>query len=246
MNNMLTYLSALENNNNREWYHVNKSLYQAANAEFEQLVAQLITSIQKFDAAIISFPAKELTFRLARDTRFSRDKTPYNPSFRACIAPAGKLPVPVGYYICIAPGNRSLLGSGLHESSLKEASAKIREYIVSHGREFETIIRNRDFMEHFSVSGETLKNVPRGYDPTHAQAQYLKFKSWYLQFPLSARTILSADFVEQAARIFQLMKPFNDYLNAALQGVQIQTRRAGERTKNLNWRAAKGQRQDSA
>jgi uncharacterized protein (TIGR02453 family) len=160
-------------------------------------------------------------FRLTRDTRFSKDKTPYNPSFRACIAPAGKVPIPVGYYISIAPNNRSFLGGGLHESTFKDATTKVRDYIVRHGNEFETIIRNKDFMEHFLVNGETLKTIPRGYDETHPQAEYLKFKSWYLQFQLSDSSILHADFVEKAATIFQLMKPFNDYLNAALKDIQI-------------------------
>jgi uncharacterized protein (TIGR02453 family) len=103
MNNMLRYLSDLENNNNREWYRANKNLHQAANAEFERMIEKLIVAIGKFDDAITRHTPNELAFRLARDTRFSRDKTPYNPSFRACIAPAGKRPIPFGYYLSIAP-----------------------------------------------------------------------------------------------------------------------------------------------
>jgi uncharacterized protein (TIGR02453 family) len=200
MNNILKYLSELENNNNREWYHANKNRYQAANAEFEQLIEKLIISIGKFDDTIKYHIPKELTFRLTRDLRFRKDKTPYNPSFRACIAPMGKLPIPVGYYISVAPDNRSFLGGGLHEPTFSEAITRIRDYIADNGDEFETIIQSKDFMEHFSLSGETLKNIPRSYDETHPQAEYLGFKSWYLQFPLSDSSILSANFAEEAAR----------------------------------------------
>ncbi|MDR3361443.1 MAG: DUF2461 domain-containing protein [Desulfovibrio sp.] len=228
MNNMLEYLSALESNNNREWYHANKDQFQKANAVFEQLVEKLVISIGQFDAAIIHHIPKELTFRLARDTRFSNDKPPYNPTFRACIAPAGKLPIPVGYYIAIAPDNRSFLGGGLHEAVFKDATIKIRDYIVGHGSKFESIINNKDFLAHFSVKGEALKNVPRGYDETHPQAEYLKLKTWYIQFPLLDNSILSEDFVEEAVRIFHVMKPFNDYLNTALKGVQMPNRAGGK------------------
>jgi len=224
MNNMLEYLSALENNNNRDWYNANKEQFKNANSEFEQLIEKLVFSIGQFDNSIIPYSPKELTFRLARDTRFSNDKTPYNPSFRACIAPAGKRPIPVGYYISIAPNNCSFLGGGLHEPLFKDATTKMRDYIESHGNEFETILQNEDFSAHFSVKGESLKNVPHGYDKTHPQANYLKLKSWYLQFPLSDSTVLSEDFVKEATRVFCLMKPFNDYLNAALKGIQMPKR----------------------
>jgi uncharacterized protein (TIGR02453 family) len=90
MNNALKYLAALEENNNREWYHTNKKQYQEANAEFERLIEKLIISIGKFDNSILHNIPKELTFKLVRDTRFSNDKSPYNPTFRAHISSAGK------------------------------------------------------------------------------------------------------------------------------------------------------------
>ncbi|MDR1101773.1 MAG: DUF2461 domain-containing protein [Clostridiales bacterium] len=224
MNNMLEYLFALEINNNREWYHANKEAFRGANAEFERLVEKLTVAIGQFDSAIVYHDPKELTFRVARDTRFSNDKSPYNPSFRACIAPAGKMPIPVGYYISIAPGDRSFLGGGLYAPTFKDATARIRDYIVGHGGEFEAIINNEDFSALFSVKGEALKKAPRGYDETHPLVEYLKFKSWYLQFPISDKSILSEAFVTEAARVFRVMKPFNDYLNVALKGFQMPTR----------------------
>ena len=96
---IMDYLSALSMNNNREWYHGNKEDYKKANAEFEELLQALIMEIGKFDSSIIHNNPKDLTFKIVRDTRFSHDKSPYNPSFRAHISSKGKLPVPVGYYL---------------------------------------------------------------------------------------------------------------------------------------------------
>ena len=110
---IIEYLSALSENNNREWYHANKEDYKKANAEFEELLQALILKVGEFDGSILHNNPKDLTFKLARDTRFSHDKSPYNPAFRAHISSKGKLPVPVGYYLMIKPGNQSFLGGGL-------------------------------------------------------------------------------------------------------------------------------------
>ncbi len=104
---IMDYLSELSRNNNREWYHANKNDYKKATIEFEQLIQALIQEIGKFDSSILHNNPKDLTFKIVRDTRFSRDKSPYNPAFRAHISSKGKLPVPVGYYLMVKPGNQS-------------------------------------------------------------------------------------------------------------------------------------------
>ena len=225
LNGILEYLSDLAQNNNREWYHANKERYKKANIEFERFIGELITAVGEFDCAIQQNAPKDLTFKLMRDTRFSHNKSPYNPAFRAHISSAGKLPIPVGYYIFLAPGNRSFLGGGLFASMFKDATTMVRDYIVANGKLFESIISDKPFVEHFTVKGEALKNVLNGYDFAHPQAEYLKNKSWYLEYPISDEQIVDADgFVKQAARLFRLMKPFNDYLNDALAGFKMPSR----------------------
>ena len=129
---ILNYLMELERNNNREFYHAHKKEYQAAKTEFEALVQELIFRIGKTDGSVLGCVPGELTFRLTRDTRFSHDKSPYNPAFRAHISGGGKLPVPVGYYLMIKPGGQSFLGGGLFADMFKEATAMVRDYIVAH------------------------------------------------------------------------------------------------------------------
>ena len=222
---MIEYLSALSANNNREWYHANKDDYKKANAAFEKLLQSLILEIGKFDNSILHNNPHDLTFKMVRDTRFSHDKSPYNPAFRAHISSMGKLPVPVGYYLMIKPGDQSFLGGGLFADMFKDATAMIRDYIAQHGAEWEQIIHDSEFAQYFTVQGTALKNVPAGYEKEHPQAEYLKYKSWYLEYPIKDEELRDAEaFLTKAAEVFRVMKPFNDYLNKALAGFQMPTR----------------------
>ena len=204
---ILNYLSELSRNNNREWYHAHKEEYQQANAEFESLIQELILRIGENDSSILGNIPKKLTFKLVRDTRFSRDKSPYNPCFRAHISSKGKLPVPVGYYIMIRPGDQSFLGGGLFADMFKDATRMVR------------------FKSYFAVKGTALKNVPAGYDEDHLQAKYLKNKSWYLEYFIKDEELLDGEqFLDRAVDVFRKMKPFNDYLNKALEGFEMPQR----------------------
>ena len=181
--------------------------------------------IGKFDSSILHNNPKDLTFKIVRDTRFSHDKSPYNPAFRAHISSKGKLPVPVGYYLMIKPGDQSFLGGGLFADMFKDATRMIRDYIAQNGEEWEAVIHEPEFEKYFTVRGMALKNVPAGYEKEHPQAEYLKFKSWYLEYPLNDEDFKNAEvFLAKAAEIFRIMKPFNDYLNKALADFQMPTR----------------------
>ena len=222
---ILNYLTQLSANNSREWYHAHKAEYQAANAQFEELIQALMLRIGEFDSSILGHAPKELTFKLVRDTRFSHDKSPYNPAFRAHISSMGKLPIPVGYYLMIKPGGQSFLGGGLFADMFKDATRMVRDYISEHGGEWEEIITAPSFQERFTVGGSALKNVPAGYEKEHPQAEYLKYKSWYLEYLIQDEELTDGDlFLAKAADIFRLMKPFNDYLNNALTGFKMPTR----------------------
>ncbi len=222
---ILEYLTNLSKNNNRQWYHQHKKEYQQASAQFEALIQKLIFELGKTDGSLLDLSPKALTFRLARDTRFSRDKSPYHPAFRAHISCMGKLPVPVGYYLMIKSGDQSFLGGGLFADMFKDATAMVRNYIVKNPNEWEEIIAAAEFKKYFTVRGTALKNVPAGYDKEHAQAAYLKHKSWYLEFPVEDRFLLEIEtFFPKMIEVFQAMKPFNDYLNKALAGFQMPSR----------------------
>ncbi len=225
MSVILQYLTQLCENNNREWYHANKAEYKEANAEFEALIQALILRIGEFDPSVLHNVPQTLTFKLNRDTRFSHDKSPYNPAFRAHISSMGKLPIPVGYYLMIKPKDQSFLGGGLFADMFKDATTMVRDFISANGEEWEQITHAPDFKKHFTVQGTALKNVPAGYDKEHPQAESLKFKSWYLEYPIKDVELDNVEqFLTRAAELFRLMKPFNDYLNRALAGFQMPAR----------------------
>lgn len=224
MEEMLSFLSDLERSNTREWFHANKARYQSAGRAFEDLVRRLTFSLREVDPGVPLLEPKELTFKLMRDTRFSSDKSPYNPSFRAHIGPQGKLPVPVGYYLMLRPGNRSFLGGGLFADMFKDATERVRRAIAEQGDAWGRVLSDPAFASRFAVGGSALKNVPRGFDPAHPQAAYLKNKSWYLEFPVPDETLLAGDFVPYATEVFAQMKPFNAFLNRALAGFTMPTR----------------------
>ena len=101
----------------------------------------------------------------------------------------------------------------------------VRDYIVGNGREFENIIHDPEFGKYFTVQGSALKNVPAGYDKEHPQAEYLKFKSWYLEYTIKDEELQDVEaFLTKAAGLFRIMKPFNDYLNKALANFQMPAR----------------------
>lgn len=100
----------------------------------------------------------------------------------------------------------------------------IRDYISENPDEWSRIINSDAFKECFTVEGTSLKNVPKGYDAEHPQAEFLKFKSWYVEYPISDEILLSSEFVDIAVDKFVKMKSFNDYLNKALADFKMPVR----------------------
>lgn len=221
---LLNYLEQLEGNNTKEWFHANKALYREAEAEFVSFIGELLVELRKNDPSIPLMEPKTLTFKLQRDTRFSHDKSPYMPAFRAHISSRGKLPIPVGYYMMLRPGGRSFLGGGLFTDVFRDATSMVRDFIAGHGEEWMRILEEPDFREQFIVKGTSLKKVPQGYDQGHPWAAYLKNKSWYLEVPVPDAQVIEEGFLDQAVGIFRKMQPFNGLLNRALEGFQMSER----------------------
>lgn len=225
MNKIIKYLEQLEANNNREWYHEHKKDLIEANGEFEKIISEIMIRLGQVDPDILHYEPKELTFKLVRDTRFSNDKSPYNPSFRCHISTQGKLPIPVGYFIQIRPHGNSFFGGGLFADMFKDATRMIRDYLYNNVDEYERIIREPQFASVFEVKGQALKKVPVGYDPDHKAAEYVKYKCLYLEDYFEDSLLDDTDaFINHAVKRFLLMKPFNDFLNKALKEFKMPTR----------------------
>jgi len=223
---ILTYSKLLSENNNKIWMHEHQVDKKNTITEFESLVEEVELQISKFDNSIPFTPANKLTFKFVRDTRFSNDKAPYNPTFRAHISTNGKMPIPVGYYISIKSNNQSFIGGGLFASMFKDATKKVRDYIYTNPKEFTRIITKKDFIDNFEVMGEKLKRVPKEYDCDLEIAEYLKHKNWYLEYRLADFEIEDSEkIIELMIEKFKLMKEFNAFLNKALIGFEMPKRK---------------------
>lgn len=212
-NSTLQFLKNLSKNNNREWFAEHKEQYVAAQANVAAFVEELIEETGRFDAEIQKLDAKKTLFRIYRDTRFSLDKTPYKTNFGASLG-MGKGNRVSGYYLHIEPQKSFLAGGVYHpESSVLK---QIRAEIAMNQDEFLAILNKDQFRNNFrglSVE-DKLKRVPAGYEKDHPMAEFLKLKSFNVIHPVSDEALMSDNAATDFAKIFESIKPLNDFLNA--------------------------------
>ena len=224
-NGMLEFLGELRENNSLVWMHAHEKRKKEAQAAFVELVRDCIAELASDEPALAALDPKSLVFRINRDTRFSADKSPYNPVFRAHISPAGRAPVPVGYFISIAPGG-SFAGGGLFAPHFKDATRMVRDRIQTDPDTFLQLVEAESFKRRFQFVGAPLKNVPKGYDAENPAAAYLKCKCWAVEESLDDATAADDEACLRAlADSFRAMRPFNGFLNDALAGFEMPRRR---------------------
>ena len=215
MKNVLPFLYDLKENNNREWFQANKPQFEIAKKEVEDFVNYLISQINGFDPAIGPLEAKKTMFRIYRDVRFSKDKTPYKTYFGSYIAPGGRKSIYAGYYLHIEPGGCFLAG-GAH-CPQGEHLKKIRSEIYYNVDELKSVMNNRDFKKYFKkIEGEKLKRPPIGFPKDFPDIELLKFKDFTLFHRFEDERLAAPDFDKFSLKVFQKMKPFNDFMNRAL------------------------------
>jgi uncharacterized protein (TIGR02453 family) len=210
----LDFLTAIERNNNRDWFIANRSLYLEAKDNFESFVQELINKIITFDPILKGLEVKNCVYRLNRDIRFSNDKSPYKSHLGAFIVRGGKKNGDkfAGYYFHIEPG-KSIIAGGAYMPPAPWLSA-IREKISETPDEFIDIINSKKFKKYFGkIEGEKLKKMPKGYPADHPQIELLKYKSYLIMNEVPDKKVLSDDYFDYVIEVFRAMKPFNDYLN---------------------------------
>lgn len=207
----LQFLNTLQKNNHREWFNDHKELYIHAQADVLSFVENLIQNISLFDEEILKIEPKKALFRIYRDTRFSKDKTPYKNHFGVSLG-MGKGKKIAGYYLHIEPG-KSFLAGGIYQPDsaiLKE----LRQEISSNGKEFLKILENQDFRNNFRglSTEQKLQRVPSGFDKEDSMAEYLKLKQFVVLHPISDELLLMENASQKIAKIFETIKPLNDFI----------------------------------
>ncbi len=209
------FLNQLKENNNREWYHNNKKLFQDAKQEFESFTEILLHEVSQFDNSIAGLQPKDCIFRIFRDVRFSVDKSPYKTNFGAFLTPGGRKAMNAGYYLHIEPG-ASLIASGIYQPPTPVLNA-IRGDIYTFTEEFKNIIQEDHLRKLFGdITGEKLKSPPRGFPKDFDDIELLKFKNYGLIRMENDREMMKTDILQKIITCFKVSSPFVKFLNEAI------------------------------
>jgi len=210
----LDFLRELAQNNNKAWFDENRTRYQAGRDAFERLVTELILHFEEIDD-LSGVTAKDCMYRINRDVRFSKDKSPYNMHMSAVLARGGRKPQGRSYYLQIQPDNESLIGGGLYAPTPKELD-NVRQHIVENARPLRRVIEAPLFVKHFgALQGDTLKTAPSGYDKTHPAIDLLRHKQFMATHVISDEVVTGGDLVAHIVEVCQAMKPFVSYFQDA-------------------------------
>ena len=205
----LVYLSQLKVNNNREWFAINKSTFDK-----EQKNIKLFFKLIKEDLETVDNIEKMQVFRIYRDVRFSKDKTPYKSHFSAGFV-RQKPQLRGGYYLHIEENN-SFVGGGFWEPN-KEDLLRIRKELSIDASELREIIGKKEFKNYFgTLQGEELKTAPRDFDKNHPDIDLIRKKQFLVTRQFTNEEVLSPNFANEIIATFKAMRPFFDYMSDVL------------------------------
>lgn len=213
----LDYLRDLKKHNQRDWFHANRKRYEAARAEAVLLCDAVIAGLARFEPHILEQDPEDCFFRINRDTRFSKDKTPYKTHFGAFITDRGRMVDRAGYYVHLEPGNCFIAG-GLYMPPPPELKA-IRRAILEDAAPLRAILRKKAFVKSWGseLPGDRVKTAPRDVPKDHPDLDLLRYKSFEVMRKVSDRDVLARDFARNATDHFETLQPFVAWLNAAVE-----------------------------
>jgi len=214
---VLSFLKSLSKNNNREWFDKHKPRYLEAKQNFDVFVSSFLDGLIVFDESLGGLDPKKLSFRIYRDVRFSKDKSPYKNNMGAGFSPNGKMVQEPGYYLHIQPGNNSMIAGGMYMPDAENLS-RIRQEIDYNGEALKKIMNDKKFKSAFGEfdQSDKLKNIPKGYDKDNPNGELLKLKSFTVSHIFTDKEVADKNFIKHAVAICKTMKPMNDYLKEAI------------------------------
>lgn len=213
------FLKDLKKNNNKSWFDAHRTDYEKVKKDFEQFIQQIIEKHGKKDESISHLTAKECMFRINRDVRFSKDKSPYKTNMGASIDRGGKKSIFAGYYFHCEPG-RSFVGGGIWQPMPPELK-KVRQEVDYCFDEFKKIIGSKKFKtiygDLYKGEDESLSRVPKGYEADNPAAEYLKLKSHLAMVNISDTDLTSKGLVKKTLDAFEALQPLLGFINRSLE-----------------------------
>jgi uncharacterized protein (TIGR02453 family) len=209
----LEFLKLVKKNNNRDWFNANKDRYLKEHKSVVAFAEALLFEMKKHDN-IETASGKKSLHRIYRDTRFSKEKTPYKTNWSGSFSRATKK-LRGGYYFHIEPGNSFVAGGfwGPEANDLK----RIREEIAYDSAPMRKIMKSKIFKETFgTLVGEQLKSAPQGFTSDHKDIDLLRYKQFLVVRKFSDKEVLSGEFLKQLNDSFKKMRPFFDLMSEIL------------------------------
>lgn len=210
---ILDFLKLLKKNNDRDWFNAHKERYLGELSHIEKFADALLVEMNSHDV-IETASGKKSLHRIYRDTRFSKDKTPYKNNWSGGFSRAGKQRRG-GYYFHIEPGNSFAAGGfwAPNPADLK----RIRDEFAWDAAPLRKILKSKAFRDSFgTLLGEQIKTTPQGYKADDPAIDLLRYKQFLLQRNFSDKEVLSKDFAKELSKTFRAMRPFFDYMSVVL------------------------------
>lgn len=216
---ILNFLNALQTNNNKAWFDANRKEYETVKSDFHAFTEQLINGVESFDKRVSGLSVADCTYRINRDIRFSKDKSPYKTHFGAFICPKGKKSGYGGYYFHIqADGdeylNNNLLAIGSYCPSPAELDS-IRTEIYDNPENFIKALKAAKGFS-FDIT-EKLVKAPKGYPADFKYMDYLKYKAYCIDMPLEKEILFSENLLDYVLQKFKSGYKFNEIVNKAIE-----------------------------
>lgn len=214
----LQFLEDLKENNNRDWFQANKPYYEEYKKEYHRLIAEFLEEMAPHDESLRTLEPKKCAFRINRDIRFSKDKSPYKTHMGIWMTTDQNRGNAPGYYVHIEKGG-SFIAAGLHVPETPDLK-KIRKEIAYFYEDLEEIFADKDFKKIYPDfdrnESNSLKTAPKDYEKDHPAIEFLKLKSFTVTQKLDDKSLLEKDFVKKTAKKLIVAKPLNDFLTRGL------------------------------
>lgn len=210
MKTTFQFLKKVKANNNREWFQENKPLYDSALEEMKSFMGEVLAEMEKHD----QIEGKGKLFRIYRDVRFSKDKSPYKSNWSGSFKRATNS-LRGGYYFRIEPGNTMIAGGFFNPNSAD--LLHIRKQISIDPDPLRKVLNQKAFKTYFGeLRGEQVKTTPKGFDKEDPALDLLKFKQFIVRHQFTDKEVLDPGFARQLAKGFQKMRPYFDYMTDIL------------------------------
>jgi uncharacterized protein (TIGR02453 family) len=216
MEQVLSFLRDLSENNNRDWFNTHKTRYQEALDYFRNFAGELLGGMSAFDPSLGNLEAKDTIFRIYKDVRFSRDKSPYKTHFGCWMTKGGRKSTDAGYYFHLEPG-KSFMAAGVWMPPGEQLKL-IRQEIVFNPDAYFKVINDPRLKDRYERGGkeDMLKKGPAGFSKDFEYLEEIKYKHYIFSRNYSDAELLESRLAERVAEDYKGLYPLVSYLNHAM------------------------------